>query len=626
MPPQETDPIEKKSYTKVLFVIGSLFLFVSLWAFYDELVSRRSWKDYQREFNTLELKKVESEYQAARQALDAEAVQHELVNIRLKIEAAEIRMEGEDVKQLRAELKERQNRFADAKQRAGFAKADLDELFYEWKHALEENKNDDAEKLKQRYRDLEERLKEMKQRSAEAEAAVKLVEDKLEGIAAELKKWKDEEKKLLEPLAKLEKKIDKIKSRGLDIQQVVIEDLGKGGEVKWGSVDRCESCHVAINQDGFENEKNPFKTHPFRVELFGKHPIEKFGCTTCHWGQGRATQIKGKPLEEGDFVHGVVEHWDKPLLRGDMLQSTCNKCHQDDWKLEHAPVYLTGKKLFWNLGCTGCHVVKGFENAPRVGPSLRKVGDKVAAEWLIRWIKNPRDYLPHTRMPRPPLDIEEPGQTEKVAAYLLQSSEKFDLPFGHAPAGNAAEGKKTFEKVGCYGCHILKDKGTGLAPALDRIMEKTTADWIYNWIQNPQAYNPEARMPNLRLTGAEAADVTAFLAQQGSPLATEPELRQTLRNSEKAKQGYLIVSQFGCYGCHNIKGFEEASKLSVELTAFGKKELPELDLVTPRFRTPGRHGRAGNFGIRDSTSPNGPPPRCLISGSRRRRSMPWSSS
>ena len=614
MPAQETDPIEKKSYGKIFFVVGSIFFLIAIWAFYSEVISRRSWKGYQREFNALELKRVQTEYEKLKQQLDAEDAKkdaaadpvsqanpdskapfddspYSLRKIRLKIEEAEIRMESPELKKLEAELKVRKIKLSDAKQKFGFNKANQDEVFYEWKHALEEEKAEEAEHYKKEYYELEDLLHELKAKVAEEEASVAEIENQTNVYHDELKKWKTAEKKRLEPLDKLNKKMDAIRARGMDIQQVVVDELGKGGEVKWGAVDRCESCHVAINRDGFENEKNPFKTHPFRQEIFGKHPIEKFGCTTCHGGQGRATQIINKPLEKGDFVHGIVRHWSDPLHRGDFLQASCSKCHMDQWKLPHAPVGMDGKKLFWNLGCTGCHNIKGFENAPRVGPSLKKVADKVNNEWLIEWIKNPKGYLPHTKMPKAPLDIDEPGQVEKVAAYVIQNSEPYQKPFGSFPGGDAEAGKKTFEMVGCLGCHTMKsgpadpadpekkptEQGGGLAAALDKIGSKTSADWIYNWIQDPKSYNPEAKMPDLRLTPQEAANITAYLMQQGTPQPQDVELGKRLQDPENSKKGFLLISQYGCYGCHTMKGFENASKLSVDLTAFAKKEIFELD-------------------------------------------------
>lgn len=601
MPPVEQDPIEKKSYGKVFFVIGLLALAISHWVFLDEFILRRTWKLYKNEFNHLEVKKLHEEYEKAKALFDAEQAQKDLMTgtvaddqlsirkIRLRIEEAELKLESREYHEALEKIEELKIVASDAKQEFGFRKADQDEVFYEWKHALAGNHIEHAESLKARYYDLERKIAELKKSKEKADQDVADVQAFLDQTNNEIKKWKTLEKRTLEPLTKIHKKIEGAKDRGDEIVQVVINDLGKGGNVEWGTVDRCESCHVAINRDGFEDQKNPYKTHPRRQEIFSKHPVEQFGCTTCHAGQGRGTQIKDKPFEKGDFAHGYVKHWKEPVVRGDMMQANCNKCHLDQWKLDGAPVYMKGKEIFWTQGCIGCHAIKGFENAPKVGPSLLKVADKVSEEWLVEWIKNPKGYLPHTKMPKPPLDIEEPKQVEKVAAYILQSSQKFNLPFGAYPGGNAQSGKTAFETVGCYGCHTIEGKGTGLAPALDRIAQKTTADWIYNWIQDPKAYNPETKMPRLRLTTQEAADITAYLMSQstdkenGKPLPKNDLLHAELSSEDAAKKGFVIISQYGCYGCHNIKGFENSSKLSVELTAFAKKDVSELDFGDSRI-------------------------------------------
>src|SRR5579885_2499172 len=145
MPPAEIDPIEKKSYTMIWFLIGSIFFMVSLWAYYSEFIARRSWKGYQREFNRLELKKVDDEYEKLKQAFDTEDKRRDALpdpvpddqlsmrRIRLKIEDAEVKMESKEFEQLQEELKKRTIALNDAKQRTGFAKADEDEVFYVWK-------------------------------------------------------------------------------------------------------------------------------------------------------------------------------------------------------------------------------------------------------------------------------------------------------------------------------------------------------------------------------------------------------------------------------------------------------------------------------------------------------------
>ena len=51
-----------------------------------------------------------------------------------------------------------------------------------------------------------------------------------------------------------------------------------------------------------------------------------------------------------------------------------------------------------------------------IGPSLRRIGAKVDHAWLVRWITNPHEFRPRTRMPN---FMFTPEQAEKIAAYLL---------------------------------------------------------------------------------------------------------------------------------------------------------------------------------------------------------------
>ena len=101
--------------------------------------------------------------------------------------------------------------------------------------------------------------------------------------------------------------------------------------------------------------------------------------------------------------------------------------------------------------------------------------------------------------------------------------------------GNAANGQKVVENVGCLACHLnsesftAADGKTRVAHRDDYPLErnfgfnlanvgtKTYPGWIYNWIRNPHNYDPNAPMPSLRLTDQEAADVTAYLMTLQKP-------------------------------------------------------------------------------------------------------------
>ena len=85
-------------------------------------------------------------------------------------------------------------------------------------------------------------------------------------------------------------------------------------------VDRCESCHMGIREPvqitaavmTAKGEKKPdeyaraFTSHP-EPELLKTHDPDKFGCSPCHQGNGRATTSVEK-------AHGNYEHWLWPLF------------------------------------------------------------------------------------------------------------------------------------------------------------------------------------------------------------------------------------------------------------------------------------------------------------------------
>ena len=48
-------------------------------------------------------------------------------------------------------------------------------------------------------------------------------------------------------------------------------------------------------------------------------------------------------------------------------------------------------------------------------------------------------------------------------------------------------------------------------PNLDGTGSKVSAGWLYSWVRNPKGYWHETRMPNLRLSDKEGADITAYL-------------------------------------------------------------------------------------------------------------------
>ncbi|MEE8112511.1 MAG: c-type cytochrome, partial [Acidobacteriota bacterium] len=388
----------------------------------------------------------------------------------------------------------------------------------------------------------------------------------------------------------------------------------------------------------YQGEEVPFNAHP-RLDLFvastSPHPAETFGCTGCHQGQDRATSFyRAAHTPTGEHTAAEwkekygwheLHYWEYPMHSRTYIEASCYQCHSQEIEIPEAEKLNRGRHLFEELGCAGCHKVGGFEDIPRVGPDLRKIASKTTQDWASRWIANPKGFRPTTKMPSFFHTTNRSGsedvatnlaEIQAIVTYLFKNSETPVYP--GAPSGNPVRGKALAHQVGCQGCHLVigdppedqpKDYGRfGFGPNLRRIGEKTNPQWLYQWLQDPRKYHPGTRMPSLRLSTQEAADLTAYLmglrspADPGIPQANEEARRQALdeiltsfmrRNStrdqvkekissmtEEEKNlfaGKRLIPRYGCAGCHMIAGFEDAQRIGVELTEIGNKISRKLD-------------------------------------------------
>jgi cbb3-type cytochrome oxidase cytochrome c subunit len=203
-------------------------------------------------------------------------------------------------------------------------------------------------------------------------------------------------------------------------------------------------------------QETEFSAHP-RLDLFvdanSTHPMEKFGCTICHSGQGSATDFilashtptNVAVADEWRREHGWApnHYWDYPMLASRFVESSCLKCHHQVTDLirygskDEAPKVVRGYNLVRELGCFGCHEISGLKSGRAVGPDLRLE-------------------------PTPALDYMTSAEQEKARSDPLN------------PPG-------TFRKVG---------------PSLRRIAEKTNQKWAKQWIFSPRGFRPDTRMPH----------------------------------------------------------------------------------------------------------------------------------
>jgi mono/diheme cytochrome c family protein len=314
----------------------------------------------------------------------------------------------------------------------------------------------------------------------------------------------------------------------VEIRQIVLPELNR--------VDRCTSCHVTVEDPSYGQYPLPLRYHPFH----DRHPFDRFGCTICHQGQGRATTRES--------AHGQVAFWDRPMLEMKYIQSACGKCHLPT-DVPDAPKLAQGHDVFEKAGCIGCHKLQGVGGA--IGPELDKVGASRSPEWLLKHFKSPATVTPGSAMP--PIkasDADLDALTLYVLSFTGEPLSAYYVSMKTIPG--PAAGRRLFEQKGCLGCHSVGGKGGNLGPALDEVAKRHDPTWIGAHFKNPAAISPGTVMPQFNFNEQETRALTEFLLSLTDtnvvgflkvPSAINP-----------VERGKAVYKKYGCAGCHGADG------------------------------------------------------------------------
>jgi mono/diheme cytochrome c family protein len=611
-------PIEQRYYGSIYAGLALILFLGTFWAVYDEIDSRRPWKDYQEQYRALKVRVLKYRIKEARSKVSSS----ELKKLNAEIKGIDAKLHGGKMKEVNDRIDDLAIRIRDISQERANLKSVADNRNYLFEHNRREMHPQAAAEYRKERKDLENQMAALDATIDSLDKArIALITENVKPLQDQRKALETQRDSLYGTIVDLKKKVEDAEAAPVKIQQVMLPDFDRSnfGNVKLRA-DRCQSCHMGIADpvmadttiftkvgkgEVFRTKKladryrKVFGPHP-QSELLKLHPIEKFGCTGCHGGQPMA-------VDDVDHAHGIEEYWERPLLKGDYMQSNCRSCHEGNYNFMTMQRVSDGRKLFIDFGCFGCHDGPAIPDwqTYKVGPSLLNVARKVTPEWAYNWIMNPQRWNEHTRMPNFRFT---PEQTEAVVTYLVNSSKNspFKPVSDVAPSGDATRGAQTFREIGCIACHAIdeyegrgkykfiaaKDStslwpnvaGTGnrvaegnmFAPDLNKIGSKVSAAWLYDWIRDPKHYNPQTRMPNMRLSDQEASDITAYLMTKRDPDPPQAPALTHLNDPAWIERGAKTIREYGCFGCHRIEGMEKEGKVSVALTDFGTKTGGDL--------------------------------------------------
>lgn len=285
-----------------------------------------------------------------------------------------------------------------------------------------------------------------------------------------------------------------------------------------------------------------------------------------------------------------------------------------------SPDMTAAATLYGASFCSSCHAVQneaGNLVGGNVGPELTRVGNKVNPEWLQRWLNNPGDYFPATRMPHYRLDEK---QNALLSAFLLNKKDNDFLANVHLPPSNAdsvAHGKKLVTESGCAACHTINgvNPPQNFAPDLTRVgsralaqvvfapgMKHSLPDYIAAKIHDPRSFGPALKMPRFTLSDSQVDSLTTALLAQTDHAATFPkELITAAAHSSDYRPGGeagRLMDDLRCLTCHTINGNggDMAPDLTREGSAVRRAWLEEF-LKNPNTLRPALIRRMPKFNL-----------------------------
>lgn len=188
----------------------------------------------------------------------------------------------------------------------------------------------------------------------------------------------------------------------------------------------------------------------------------------------------------------------------------------------HAPKQIAaGQLLLGELNCTSCH--QAGESSPagqqavilrKPAPVLDTVGRRVRPQYLQKFLADPQGTKPGTTMPGvlSHLPVSERAATAEALVHFLAAT---GAAADEKPLQQSvARGETLYHSVGCVACHDPRQE-PAIAQAtsipLGVPSRKYTVGGLAEFLQDPLAVRPGARMPSLNLSPAEARDIASYL-------------------------------------------------------------------------------------------------------------------
>ncbi len=564
-PIPDDDPIVSKSLAPHYVVAVILLMATLFWALWDEDFGQRPWKNFQREWKNRYssfLKTARSQSNASQTDVEAASefkavkLSYEQANQSAAPRAKEI---NEKLRELSGKILAVQNVFTD---RRAYVNASTYDIETETSNSAKQRKLRNLDAYKQEVTTVE------YPDGSRQKYSFPQLEETYNELRNERTKLSAELGEIIKPVNEQKEKLDAYVSEHMvnltGSQLAGLQDKAEAWDPKIvqinvpeaNIVDRCESCHMGIREPvkltaaamSLKGKKpdeyaRAFTSHP-EPDLLKTHDPDKFGCSPCHQGNGRATTSVEK-------AHGNYEHWLWPLFARGNMEAGCQTCHAADMVLVSNDVGWTlseGKDLFRQRGCVGCHRYEGYDKEPE---------DLLSIAQQIKLIdQEKKDNLKQANYLMKQADAaqsnDEANRLNDRAVALKVTNSKLDLRIVQLDRTNKS---------------LLQDMKK-VGPNLKDIRLKLNKNWVPVWLNKPSAFRPITKMPDFRFNENQIKSISAYLWQSA---LTDPLPKH---NPGSGSHGKELFESRGCLACHSIGEGDQVQggTFAANLTRVGEKD------------------------------------------------------
>jgi cytochrome c2 len=332
-------------------------------------------------------------------------------------------------------------------------------------------------------------------------------------------------------------------------------------------VDRCQTCHVAIDDPGFS-----------RDGLIGK--LEQCGAAINEEMARRGSDSIPFPKRPGNA--GISMKLDEPVAAeylhalGESVNAYLDREGLPKLELEqplsahpHLDLYVRpdSPHPMAKMGCSACHDGNGYETDFALAAHTPENHDTLH-EWEHKYVRSYGSTDFHTVEHYWDYPMSVPKYIESNCAKCHSQIADILQFRGENIGSTINKGRYLYTAVGCANCHLVKgvDDSRRVGPDLTHVASKLDSNFIAEWTFYPREYRPSTWMPHFFMqenngpgsaqeddphpverTRAETAAIAYYLTTVSRPFEPAPIPSGLTPNVEA---GRSLFDSVGCQACH----------------------------------------------------------------------------